>query len=132
MGHIPRDQRFPPRRAGEHGRLAERLFSLGCIAHTDGRAVLQPYYDSLYELFSQDWKVEFAKTDCWDSARKAELTVQANAVHKQPLTAGIVNGSAKPRAFALSLSGPMFHGAADTDPSFWSRTQAATMYGTLL
>ena len=90
--------------------------------------MLQPYYDSLYELFSQDWKVEFAKTDCWDSARKAELTVQANAVHKQPLTAGIVNGSAKPRAFALSLSGPMFHGDSDTDPSFWSRTQAATMF----
>lgn len=25
----------------------------------------QAYYDSLYELFTQDWKVEFVKTDCW-------------------------------------------------------------------
>ena len=78
----------------------------------------QAYYDSLHELFSQDWKVEFVKTDCWDSARKAELTVQANAVHKQPLTAGTVNGSTKPRAFALSLSGPMFHGRSRYGPVF--------------
>ena len=90
----------------------------------------QAYYDSLYDLFINEWNVEFVKADCEDSGRPAETLLQANAVKKQPLIPGPVKGSDKPRGLALSLS-PGVYGPAvtgDAGGGFLAAHQAATMY----
>lgn len=97
--------------------------SLGVNASHPGA---QPYYDSLYELFAS-WKVEYVKADCEDGRRLGETLAQSNAAKKQPLIAGAVAGSDKPRTMALSLS-PGTFGAQVSSGQFIAANQAATMY----
>jgi hypothetical protein len=87
----------------------------------------QPFYDSLYELFIAEWKVEFVKADCEDSTRLGETLAQTNAVKKQPLIPGVVTGSTKPRTMALSLS-PGTFGPVVESGQWIAQNQAATMY----
>eukprot|EP01052_Picozoa_sp_SAG31_P038076 SAG31_NODE_5019_length_2799_cov_2.490000_1_plen_473_part_10 len=87
----------------------------------------QAFYDSLYELFITEWKVEFVKADCEDSTRLGETLAQTNAVKKQPLISGVVSGSTKPRTMALSLS-PGTFGPTVESGRWIAQNQAATMY----
>ena len=80
-----------------------------------------------YDLFINEWKVEFVKADCEDSNRLGETLAQTNAVKKQPLIPGTVAGSTKPRTMALSLSPGVF-GSAVESGQWLAKNQAASMY----